>query len=74
MGLNLLNRQIAAEPGINRTDIHKMTDQLRSGVESRKPETELSGEVECDEVYVVAGHRGKPSEVKKRGEKAGETV
>jgi hypothetical protein len=23
--------------------------------------------VECDEVYVVAGHKGKPEEVKKRG-------
>jgi hypothetical protein len=68
MGLNLSNRQIAAELGMGRTDIHKMTDQLRSGVESRKPETELSGEVECDEVYVIAGHKGKPGQVKKRPE------
>src|SRR5208337_889695 len=32
-----------------------------------KPEVTLSGEVECDEVYVVAGHKGKPEEVKKKG-------
>ncbi len=33
----------------------------------RKPKVTLSGEVECDEVYGVAGHKGKPEEVKKRG-------
>jgi len=26
-----------------------------------------SGEVECDEVYVVAGHKGQPAAVAKRG-------
>ena len=26
----------------------------------------LEGEVECDEVYVVAGHKGHPEAVKKR--------
>ena len=43
----------------------KMTTQLREGIVERKPEVTLSGEVECDEVYVVAGHKGKPEEVKK---------
>ena len=27
----------------------------------------LEGEVECDEVYVVAGHKGHPEAVKKKG-------
>jgi hypothetical protein len=27
-----------------------------------------SGEVECDEWYVVAGHKGHPEAVKKKGE------
>ena len=40
---------------------------------SKKPEPELSQEVECDEVYIVAGHKGNPAAVKKRVEKVGET-
>ena len=31
----------------------------------------LSGEVECDEVYVVAGHQGHPEAVKKKGDEDG---
>lgn len=31
-----------------------------------QPEPRLSGEVECDEVYVVAGHKGHPEAVKKK--------
>ena len=27
----------------------------------------LSGEVECDEVYVVAGHKGHPEAVREKG-------
>lgn len=42
-----------------------MAQILRSGVVENKPETVLSGKVECDEVYVVAGHKGQPEEVKK---------
>jgi hypothetical protein len=33
----------------------------------RKPEVTLSGEVECDEAYVVAGHKGHPEAVRKKG-------
>jgi len=29
----------------------------------------LKGEVEFDEVYIVAGHKGQPDEVEKKGEK-----
>lgn len=32
MGLNLSNKQIAKELDLNRTDVHKMTTQLRDGV------------------------------------------
>jgi hypothetical protein len=31
-----------------------------------KPDPELKGTVECDEVYVVAGHKGHPEAVKKK--------
>jgi hypothetical protein len=43
-----------------------MTTQLREGIGQSKPEVKLSGAVECDEVYVTAGHKGKPEEVKKK--------
>jgi len=36
MGLNLSNRQIAAELGLNKDDVQQMTEQLRSGVVTKK--------------------------------------
>ena len=71
MGLNLSNRQIAQELDLDKDVVHDMTTQLREGIEQSKPEVNLSGSVECDEVYVTAGHKGKPQEVKKRGAKEG---
>lgn len=70
MGLNLSNAQIAQELDVNPNDAQRMTEPLRDGMVSRQPEPILSGEVECDEVYVVAGHKGHPAAVKKRGGKA----
>jgi len=67
MGLNLSNRQIGQELGVAESDVHEMTKKLRTGVVEAKPEVKLKGEVECDEVYVVAGHKGHPEEVKKKG-------
>ena len=58
MGLNLSNAQIAQELGLNPDDVQRMTEQLRDGIVARQPEPILVGEVECDEVYVVAGHKG----------------
>jgi len=66
MGLNLSNQQIAHELGLNKDDVQRMTEQLRDGVVACQPEPCLSEEVECDEVYVVAGHQGHPDAVKKR--------
>ena len=66
MGLNLSNRQISRELDLNTSDVQQMTRQLRQGVVVRRPEVKLGGEVECDEVYVVAGHKGHPEAVKKR--------
>src|SRR5919107_4372514 len=60
MGLNLSNRQIARELDLNEGDVQAMTSQLRQGLVERQPEVRLDGEVEADEVYVVAGHKGKP--------------
>jgi hypothetical protein len=36
MGLNLSNRQIAAELGLNEDDVQQMTSQLREGVVAKK--------------------------------------
>jgi transposase-like protein len=65
MGLNLSNEQIAHELDLDPNDIQIMSSQLREGIVTREPEVTLSGEVECDEVYVVAGHKGHPEAVKK---------
>jgi transposase-like protein len=68
MGLNLSNRQVAHELGLHEDDAQRMCEQLRAGiVAAAQPQQELSGEVELDEAYVVAGHKGQPDEVKKRG-------
>ena len=66
-GLNLSSRQIVAELGLAVSDVRAMTEQLRRGLVARTPAVELTGEVEIDEVYVVAGHKGQPAAVAKRG-------
>jgi transposase-like protein len=66
MGLNLSNRQIAQELDLNEGDVQTMTSQLRQGLVERQPEVRLEGEVEADEVYVVAGHKGNPAAVQKK--------
>ena len=68
MGLNLSNRQIAQELGLNGSDVQTMTEQLRSGLVAKTPPVRLDGEVEIDEVYVVAGHKGQPAAVAKGGD------
>jgi transposase len=70
MGLNLSNEQIAQELDLDPDDAQKMTTQLREGIVVRRPEVTLSGEVECDEIYVVAGHKGHPEALRKKGERA----
>lgn len=66
MGLNLSNLQIAEELGLSASQAQEMTTQLRQGIADRQEPVVLDGEVECDEVYVVAGHKGHPEAVKKR--------
>jgi len=63
MGLNLSNTQISKELDLNRGDIHKMASQLREDVVKKF----FQGEVECDEVYIVAGHKDHPEAVSNKG-------
>lgn len=72
MGLNLSNNQIAKELDLCQSDAQDMTTKLREGIAFKRPEVTLQGEVEFDEVYVVAGHKGQPNEVEKKGAKAEE--
>jgi len=75
MDLNLSNRQIAGELGLAVSDVQGITEQLRRGLVAKAPAVELKGEVEpdarassgIDEVYVVAGHKGQPAAVAKKG-------
>ena len=67
MGLNLSNRQIAQELDLGVSDVQAMTEALRHGLTARAPAVVLDGGVEIDEVYVVAGHKGNPDAVAKRG-------
>jgi transposase-like protein len=67
MGLNLSNRQIAQELGLSGSDVQVMTEQLRRGLVTKAPAAKLEGEVEIDEVYVVAGHKGQPAAVANGG-------
>jgi transposase-like protein len=71
MGLNLSNAQIAKELDLHQSDVHQMTGQLRHGIVAKKLSPTLTDEVECDEVYLVAGHKGKPDEVAKKGDADG---
>jgi len=52
---------------LSASDTQAMTEQLRGGLATKAPPVRLAGEVEIDEVYVVAGHKGQPAAVAKRG-------
>jgi hypothetical protein len=56
MGLNLSNAQIARELGLNEGDLHQMVSPLRKDIHEKRPVVVLSGQVEADELYVIAGH------------------
>jgi transposase-like protein len=70
MGLNLSNKQIAQELDLNQDDVHRMTRERRQAIVAKQPVVQLKGQVECDEVYVTAGHKGQPAAGKKKAAKA----
>jgi transposase-like protein len=70
MGLNLSNRPIAQELDLALSDAQAMTEALRHGLTAKLPPVVVQGEIEIDEVYVVAGHKGNPAAVAKRGARA----
>jgi len=58
---------MAKELDLNQSDVHQMTCQLRQGIVAKKPSPTLTDKVECDEVYLIAGHKGTPDEVANKG-------
>lgn len=70
MGLNLSNQQIAQELELNQADAHEMTTFLRQALHTQRQPPVLEGEVEFDEVYIVAGHKGQPTAVQAAGRSA----
>ncbi len=74
MNVNASNRQISHELEVSEKTAQRMTTKIRQEVEKNSPKLKLSGEVEFDEVYVVAGHKGSPAAVKKRAEMVVEDV
>jgi transposase-like protein len=66
MGLNVSNAQIAQELGLCQSDCQRMSETVRLDVVERKPQARLEKVVECDEVYIVAGHKGIPKAIKNR--------
>jgi transposase-like protein len=72
MGLNLAGLQSAKELDLNKDEVRALVQQLRQGIVDRRPPATLAGAVECDEVSVVAGHKGHPAAVKKRAAPGGD--
>jgi transposase-like protein len=66
VGLDLSNRQIAAELGLDQKVVHQMATSVRKAIYSKKPQPRLSGIAECDEAYFVAGHKGHPEAVRRK--------
>jgi transposase-like protein len=66
MGLNVSNRQMAEELNLNESDGQVMAEALRGGIVQRRPPVRMGGVVECDEVSVMAGHKGRPDRIKGR--------
>lgn len=69
LGLNLSNNQIAGELDICIKVCNRMIDKIRIGIVCKQEEPILEEEVEIDEVYIVAGHKGQPDKVKEAGRK-----
>ena len=66
IGLNLSNRQMAQKLNLAESDSQAMAEPLRGGIVQRRSPVRMSGVVECDEVSVVAGHKGRPDPIKGR--------
>jgi len=67
MGLNLSNHHRAQALDLTSSDVPQMTCQWRQGMVAQQSTATLSGEVAGDEVSSVAGPKGTPEDVAKKG-------
>jgi len=67
MGLHVSNHHMAQELDRKKDDVPQMTCRLRPGMVAKQSTPTLTGEVESDEVYGGAGHKGTPEAVAKKG-------
>jgi hypothetical protein len=74
MGLNRSNPQIAQALDLHKDDVQQMTSQQRAGMVKKKGAVTRSADIEGDEIYRIAGHKGHPEAVQEKGEKDDETV
>jgi transposase len=65
MGPKVSRYQIARELKLNKDDVQKMVKHLREGIVAAKPPAKLQDIVECDELYIVAGHKRKAAVLEK---------
>ena len=70
-GRNLSHHQIAHELELNKDAVPQMTRQVRQGIVHQQPAQTFTDVVEGDEVSSVAGQKGKPDAVIKKGGAAG---
>jgi hypothetical protein len=71
MGLNLSTHHIAHALDLHQDEVQQRTSQLRQGIGHKQPTPRCTEEVDCDEVSMVAGHKGTPEAVVKKGGAAG---
>jgi len=69
LDLNLSASQISKELNLAKDTSHDVCAILRKGIVQKKEVPTLDGEVEIDEVYVIAGHKGNQEAVEKKGRK-----
>ena len=66
MGRYLSHAHIAQELEVHPNEVQIMASQRREGIVPHQPDGTRTGEVECDEVALVAGHTGYPEAVTKK--------
>ena len=58
MGLNLSNRQIALELGLDSSDTQAMTEQLRRGLAAKTPAVEFPAHDHVAQLAILVGFTG----------------
>jgi hypothetical protein len=71
MGLHLSHHHMAHARDLHKDAVPQMPSQVRPGMGRKQPAPTCTDAGECDEVSMVAGHKGKPEAVGQKGGAAG---